>query len=147
MVMCIERYLGVYYNPIFHKTSVTKRRLLTLLAIFIFLLTTLAIISPNDVVISRAVVLSVFMAIFIPPFIFLNYKLFKISRKMRRQNATSPEKRKELRLKSVNTCLLVVACFVFLSIPNSFYVVFSLVEGSTSENVRLCLGWLAILLL
>ena len=32
LVMNIERYLGAYY-PIFHRTSVTRRRLLTLLVI------------------------------------------------------------------------------------------------------------------
>ena len=58
MVMCIERYLGVYY-PIFHKTSVTRRKLLTILAILIILLTTLLIISTNDLLIPVAVALSI----------------------------------------------------------------------------------------
>ena len=55
---------------------------------------------------------------------------------MRRQNATSPEKRRKINLKNVNTCLLAVACLVFLSVPVSFYVVFRLVEGSTSDNTN-----------
>ena len=63
LAMCIERYLGVYY-PIFHKTyrcftkHITRRRLLTLLAIFIILPTTITIICANDLVISGAVVCS-----------------------------------------------------------------------------------------
>ena len=142
MVMCIERYLAVYY-PIFHKTSVTRRRLLTLLAIFIILTTTLIIISTNDMVISFEVALSTFLAIFIPAFIFFNYKLFKISRKMRRQNAISPEKRRKIHLKNINTCLLAVASLVFLSIPTSVYVVFRLLEGSTSDNTGLSATWSA----
>ena len=145
MVMCIERYLGVYY-PIFHKTSMTKRKLLTILAVFSILLTTLIIISANDWLVSREVALSIYMAIFIPPFIFFNYKLFKISRKMRRQKATSPEKRKKINLKNINTCLLAVACLVFLSTPNIFFVVFSSVEGSTSKNARLSATWSALTL-
>ena len=140
MVMCIERYIGVYY-PIFHKTSVTKTRLLTILAVFIFLPTTLTILCTNGLVISSEVALSIFMAIFIPPFIFFNYKLFKISRKMRRQNATSPEKRRKIRLKNINTCLLTVACLVVSSIPATVYVVFGLVEDSTSKNTRLSSVW------
>ena len=140
MVICIERYLGVYY-PIFHKTSVTKRRLLTILAVFFILPTTLTILCTNGLVISTAVALSISMAIIIPPFIFFNYKLFKISRKMRRQNATSPEKRRKIRLKNINTCLLTVACLVVSSIPATVYVVFGLVEDSTSENTRLSLVW------
>ena len=130
------------YYPIFHKTSVTRRKLLTLLATFLILPTTLVIIYTNDLVISNSVALSIFMAIFIPPFIFFNYKLFKISRKMRRQNATSPGKRKKLGLKSINTCLLVVACLAFLAVPDCFYVVFSLMEGSTSDHTRLSKIWL-----
>ena len=140
MVMCIERYLGVYY-PIFHKTSVTRRRLLELLAILIIPPTILTILSTNGLVISRLVALSVFMALYIPPFFFFNYKLFKISRKMGRPNATSPEKRRKINLKNINTCLLAVACLVFWSIPIGVYIVFSLVEGSTSENTRLSLLW------
>ena len=142
MVMCIERYLGVYY-PIFHKTSVTRRRLLTLFAIFIIPTTTLVIITLNDLVISSPVALSIFMAIFIPPFIFFNYKLFKISRKMRRQKATSPENRKKLHFKNINTCLLAVACLLFFSVPVCFSVAFRLLEGSTSENTRLSRIWVA----
>ena len=138
LVMCIKRYLGVYY-PIFHKTSVTRRRLLTLFTIFIILPTTLIIISINDLIISAAVALDVFDAIYLPPFIFFNYKLFKISRKIRRQNATG--KRRKIRSKNINTCLLVVACLVFSSIPICFYVVFSSVEGLTSDNARLSAVW------
>ena len=140
MVMCIERYLGVYY-PIFHKTAVTRRRLLTLLAIFIILPTTLTIISANDLVISGPVALGIFIVIYLPPFIFFNYKLFKISRKMRRQNEISPERRRRISLKHVNTCLLTVACLVFFSIPVCFRFVFSLVEGSTSENAIISRLW------
>ena len=143
MVMRIERYLGVYY-PIFHKTSVTKRRLLTLLAIFAIPLNASILITfTNDSVISRAVGFSIFMAMFLLPFIFLNYKLFKISRRMRRQNATSPELRRRISLKHINTCLLAVACLVFWSIPISFYVVVIVVEGSKSDNAILSGLWAA----
>ena len=139
MVMCIERCLGVYY-PIFHKTSVTKRRLLTLFAIFTIPTTTLIIISTKDLVISREVAVSVLMPIFIPPFIFFNYKLFKIPRKMRRENATSPEKRS---LKNINTCFLAVACLVFFSIPTSCWIAFGLFGGSKSDSARLSGVWSA----
>ena len=137
IVMFIERYLGVYH-PIYHKTSVTRRRLLTLFAILIILLTTLIIISTNDMVISGAAATAIFMAIFSLPIIFFNYKLFKISRRMRRQDAT--EKRK-INLKAINTCLLAVACQVFFSVPLCFRVVFILFEGSTSDNTSLSTAW------
>ena len=142
MVMCIERYLGVYY-PIFHKTSVTRRKLLTLLAIFTILTNPLALIPKNDFVISRAVVDVIAMVIFLPPFVFINYKLFKISRKMRRRNVTLPEKKSKIRLQNINACLLVVACLAFLCIPAGSHIVYGLVEGSTSESARFSDLWAA----
>ena len=80
LVMNIERYLGVYY-PIFHRTSVTRRRLLILLGVLFILPIILIVISVNNLVISLPVALVIFFAIVFPPIIFLNYKLFKISRK------------------------------------------------------------------
>ena len=87
IVMCIERYLGVYY-PIYHRTSVTRRRLLKLLAIIMILQTTLLAISVPNLGIFGIVAFGIFMVIYLTLFIFFNYKLFKISRKMRRQNET-----------------------------------------------------------
>jgi hypothetical protein len=51
LVMNFDRYLATSY-PIFHRTSVTKGRLLTLLAILIIVAITLKVISVNDFVIS-----------------------------------------------------------------------------------------------
>ena len=104
MVMCIERYLGVYH-PFSHKKSVTRHKLLTLLAILIILPATLIIVSTNDLVLSRPIALGIFMVAFVPLFIFFNYKLLKISRKMRRENTTPTEKRR-VNLKNIHTCLL-----------------------------------------
>ena len=50
LVMSIERYLGVYY-PLFHRTSVTRRRLLTLLGILTIFALLLLILSLNEMVI------------------------------------------------------------------------------------------------
>ena len=51
LVMNFDRYLATSY-PIFHRTSVTKGRLLTLLAILIIVEITLKVMSVNDFVIS-----------------------------------------------------------------------------------------------
>ena len=142
IVMCIERYLGVYH-PFYHRTSVTRRRLLKLLAIIMILQTTLLAISVNHSGIFRTVAFAILMVIYLLPFIFFNYKLCKISRKMRRQNATSPELRRKISLKHINTCLLAVACLVFWSIPVCVYAVFVLVEGSTSDNATISGLWTA----
>ena len=139
MLMCIERYLGVYY-PIFHRTSVTRRRLITSLIILNILPATLLIISTNDLVISFQMALSIFLAIFLPPFNFINYKLFKISTEMQRKKEKSPGKRR-INLKDINTCLLVVACHALWSIANCFYLVFIFVNGSTGNSVDLSGSW------
>ena len=141
LVMSIERYLGAYY-PIFHRTSVTRRKLLTLLAILLIVHTTLGIISANDMIISRVTVLIIFIITVFPPLLYLNVKLFKISREIRRRNAASPEKRTTMNLKSISTCLLVVACLVVLFIPNIAYIVFNInAESKQASNARLSYIW------
>ena len=143
LIMSIERYLGVYY-PIYHRTSVTRRRLLTLLAIFTILPATLPSLSLNQVI-SYPMAVGILLTIYVAPFIFFNYKLFKISRKFRRENTILPEKRiKILYLKNISSCLLAVACLVFFSIPTFVYIVVSAVDGSTSKNARLAYMWVAI---
>ncbi len=118
LVMSIERYLGAYY-PIFHRASLTRRRLLILLAMFFTIPIILGIISVNNLIISYPVVLVIFFVIVFPPFAFLNYKLFKISRKVRRDiagcgdNTTSPDGSPDVsalhvKLKNISTCLLAV---------------------------------------
>ena len=58
LVMSIERYLGTYY-PNRHRTSANRRRLLTLLAILLIFHTTLYVISTNDFIIPRALVIPI----------------------------------------------------------------------------------------
>ena len=114
LVMNFDRYLATYY-PIFHRTSVTKGRLLTLLAILIIVFLTFALMAANDFFISYEVVVITFFIIVSPPMVFINYKLFTIARKSRR---ISPEMKKSFSLKNISSCLLAVACFVvLLSIP------------------------------
>ena len=153
LVMSIERYLGAYY-PIFHRTSLTRCRLLTLLAIFFIVPIILIIISVNDMVISLPVVLGIFFVIVFPPFAFLNYKLFKISRKVRRDianrrdmanprdNTTSPDvSALHVKLKNISTCLLAVGCLLLMYIPAFIFIAFNFAEKSTSENTRMARFW------
>ena len=142
-LMSIERYLGVYY-PIFHRTSITRSRLLTALATISTFPATLIILSTNQMVISYSAGLGIFFLIYVAPFFFFNYKLLKIARKFRRRsrNVISSRRRKNIiSLKNVSSCLLAVKCFVFLSIPTLLYIVVSAVEGSTSRNALLSALW------
>ena len=146
LVMSIERYLGAYY-PIFHRTSVTRRRLLTLLATLLIFQANMFVISGNDIIISRALVLIIFVVALFPSLVYLNFKLFKISREVQRRKATSPEKRTTISLKSISTCLLAVACLVVVSIPSSTYILFNMdTENKQTTNARLSFTWVTTIL-
>ena len=121
LVMNIDRYLATYY-PIFHRTSVTKGKLLTLLATLIVVELTLYLMYICGSVISYPVSLLIFFIILFPPMLFINYKLFIISRKSRKNNGISPEMKKTFSLKNISSCLLAVACLVVLSVPTSVYI-------------------------
>ena len=131
LVMSIERYLGAYY-PTFHRASVSRRRLLTLFPILLIPPAVMYIIYSYGLIVSGAMLLLIFMALYLLPFMFFNYKLLTLARKVHSRQAVSPEKRTATDLKNISTALRVVACLILLSIPNSFYVAFSLAEKSAN---------------
>ena len=139
VVMSIERYLGAYY-PIFHRTSVTRRRLLTLLAILLMKTTVMHIVSRNDLVISDNTYLITFTVLYVPPFVFVNFKLLILARKMHHQRATSPGMRTTINLKNISTGLWVVACLILVCIPNSVTIAFSL-AGKSAKTLRMSFIW------
>ena len=120
LVMNFERYLATYY-PIFHRTSVTKRKLIILVGMLTVVELTWLLISINDSVITHSVSVLVCFIIISSPMIFLNYKLFTITRKSRRNSELSPEIKNTLSWKNISSCLLAVVCFVVLSIPAFVY--------------------------
>ena len=147
LVMSLERYLGAYY-PFFHRTSLTRRRLLTLLVVLFLLTTILAILCLNDWVISVTAVLIIFFVIVFPPFVFFNYKLFMISRKVHRQiarrrdNTSSPQTSTlHVNLKNISTCLLAVGLLLLLYIPVFSIIALNFIETLTSENAMLIYFW------
>ena len=140
LVMSFERYLGAYY-PIFHRTSVTRRRLLTLLAIILIFFTSLYVISTNDMIISRNVVKIIFIFASSPPLLYMNFKLFKISRDLRGRK-TSSGRRTTVNLKSISACLLVVACLVMMSISVMAFIVLDIIsENKLASSVMFSLAW------
>ena len=121
LVMNFDRYLATSY-PLFHRTSVTKKKCLTFFAILVIIQICLALMSLNDFVISFQVHLLIFFVLVSPPMLFFNYKLLVVIRKSRRDRGVSPETKKKFSLKNVSSCLLAVACYVTLSIPVFVYV-------------------------
>ena len=121
VVMSIDRYLAAFY-PIFHRTSITKGRLLTLLGMLILIEITLDVLCITHVLFYQKCLL-IFLVITIPPVLFINCKLFIIARKCRSwSNVISPKTKNRLSLKNTSSCLLAIACFVVLSIPALVYI-------------------------
>jgi hypothetical protein len=141
--MNFDRYLATSY-PIFHRTSITRGRLLTLLAILIIVEITLNVMSVNDFVISDQVHGLILCILFIPAMLFINYKLFLIVRKSRKNKRISPDMKKTLSLKNISSCLLVVACVVVLSIPSCVYIGLRINSPETKislDNANLAPMW------
>ncbi len=137
-VMNFNRYLATYY-PIFHRTSVTKGKLLTLFVILSILELVLELIPVKDEILTLIVLIILF-----PPMLFINYKLFIIVRKSRRNNGISPEMKKTLSLKNISSCYLAVACILVLSIPAAVYIGLGINSKETttlSDNANLARFW------
>ena len=120
LVMNFDRYLATSY-PLFHRTSVTKRRLLNFFAILMMFEVCSAILSLNEHVISFQVHLTIFFVLVSPPMLFFNTKLLAVIRKNRRDRGESSQMKKTFSLKNISSCLLAVACYVTLSIPAFVY--------------------------
>ena len=103
-------------------SALPKGECLTLLATLIVVELTLYLMSINNFVFPHSLFVLIGLIIISPPMLFINYKLFAIARKSRRNNGVSPEMKKTFSLKNVSSCLLAVACFVVLSIPVFVYI-------------------------
>ena len=141
LVMNLDRYLATYY-PIFHRTSVTKGKLLILHATLIVVELTLCLMSVNDLFPYPVFVL-IYFIIISPPMLIINYKLFTIARKSRRNNRIPPEMKKTFSLKHISSCLLAAACFVVLSVPAFVYIGLSinLKDSSTLNDADIAALW------
>ena len=122
-VMSFDQYLATHH-PISHRASVTKGKLLTLFIFLVIIKITILAISVIHQVIPYG--LLIFGIIFVSPMLFINYKLFTIASKRRRNKQISPEMKKSFSLKNISSCLLVVACLIGLSIVSLVYVLLKL---------------------
>ena len=122
LTMTAERFLGITY-PIFHRTSVTKKRLLYLLAFLWSSLNILLVLSFRDQVLSYNTLIIAYMAICLLLSLTLNVKMYIIA-KTRLRNPIVPagkesdgEKNNKNRLAKISTCCLAFACFCISSFP------------------------------
>ena len=143
LVMNIDRYLATSY-PIFHRTSVTKGRLLTLLAILIIVQVILISLFVNDFFVSYHLHCLIISILVIPAMLFINYKLFLVVRKSRKNKQISPDMKQTFSLKNISSCLLVVACVMVLSIPMGVNIglrINSPETKNTLDNANLAAFW------
>ena len=143
LVMNFDRYLATSH-PIFHRTSVTKGRLLTLLAILIIVEIILNVLTVNDFVMSGQVHGLILCILLIPAMLFINFKLFLVVRKSRKNKRIPPGMKKSFSLKNISSCLLAVACVVVLSIPGGAYIglrINSPETKNTLDNAGLAAIW------
>ena len=125
----VERFLALTC-PFFHRTSVTKTRLLCFQAFWTVIMLGLSLLaffinSETFADISgTAVVLSLLFL-----FIYLNYKIFKIAKSKRADERVATttamdenKKTRILNLKSISTCSLAVGCFFCCFCPYIIYV-------------------------
>ena len=139
LVMNLERYLATCY-PIFHRTSVTKGRLLIIFAVLSIMFLTLALLSVYNFVISYTVFLLICFIILFPLMIFINHKLFTIARKYGRNNIITPAPgvKRTFSWKKISSCILAVVCFAVLSIPVCVYFGLRIHSIYSSKELTIC---------
>ena len=144
-VMSIDRYLAMAY-PLFHRVSVTKRRLLTLLAFLFLFDIILIVLAFVDWIITIDVAKPLYSicrhlsSILASP----TTNCWWLSEVSEESAGTRRKRRKALtivKLKNISTSLLAVACFVLFSIPVFIFIAIRLVEKPTSTNARLSWLW------
>ena len=125
LTLNIERFLGIVY-PIFHRTSVTKKRILTFLAVLLVLNIIQSTLSFRNLVIPDNILVLVYLPFYFLMLLLLNYKMFVIAKAKKvgtRVDAvhftpSDKERRKHIfDLKKVSLCFLAVACLFVCYCP------------------------------
>ena len=143
LTMNIERYLAKVH-PFFYQRSVTRRRLLTIVATFwLFVIAQWLLSFYTKISKEGAAVAIIGLAFFVMSSV--KYKIFVVARKMQLNDASlsrniaptdemelaarctsnnqTAHKRKKLAddLKNISTCILVVACFIVCVCPTAIF--------------------------
>ena len=129
LTLNIERFLGLTF-PIFHRTSVTKKKLLTLQAFLTILLSGQIVLFLNNLKILSHVFVTADLFVLLSLFIYFNYKMFIIAKSKFRNKDVAPatamsrdegRKLRMLNFKTILTCSLAVACFFICSSPQIIF--------------------------
>ena len=137
LVMSFDRHLAVSY-PVFHRLSMTKKKLSTVFGILIIF--QLCLGSIFEFLHLYYVGLIIFLVFYSPPMLFVNYKLFLVAKKRR-----SAEFRKSFSLMKLSSCLLAVACLAMISISAYVYLGLKITAKEkefTLDSVNIAALWL-----
>ena len=134
LIMNFDRYLAISY-PLFHRTSITKKKYLTFFAILNIIEVCSALMSINDYVISFRLHYVILFGFVSPPMLFFNFKLLVAVRKSRANNRRAPMVKKAFSIKNISSCLLAVACYLALSIPVFVFVGLRMNYAKTALNL------------
>lgn len=124
LVMNIDRYLSVS-KPLYHKTNVSKRKLLLLFIALQSINVILAVLHTEELAYPREINV-IFMFLFLPPMLFINYKLLRLSRKYRKSNVKNREKKATSTLKQISICLMAFASIIVFSTPVLTFLVYDM---------------------
>ena len=139
LVMSFDRYLATYY-PLFHRTSVTKIKLLILFGALSVTQVVLSVMSANNSISINLQAL-IYLITLGPAMVFTNYKLFTIARSSRRNKRLLPEVKKSFSFQNISSCLLTVACYAVLLIPTIIYAGLGMVSKISMQSDKLVLLW------
>ncbi|XP_046839589.1 cannabinoid receptor 1-like [Xenia sp. Carnegie-2017] len=135
LVMNIDRYLSVS-KPLYHKTNVSKRKLLLLFIALQSINVIIAVLHAEELAYPREINAFIFMVLFLAPMLFINYKLLRLSRKYRKSNVKNREKKATSTLKQISICLMAFASITVFSIPVLVFNVYNMfVTEIKSTNV------------
>ena len=127
-VLNIERFLAITY-PFFYKRVVTKQRLLSCLAVLLFLMIVKTTLSYYETKAGK-IMMTICVPVFLCMLVYLNYKMFVIAKSKQANDIivlgshASGETEKEKRFvsfKRISTCSLVVVCTFISFCPSIVY--------------------------
>lgn len=156
LTMNIERYTALYY-PFFHQRFVTRWRIIALLVSLEVLALVQYILSFRDLVLPAEVAPASFLGILFFMLFFLNYKIFMIARRIRkednrivaslRQNqedrtpGQNSDSHSALTLKGIPTCLFAVLCFFLCCFPGLLYNCINLIVSKHLLHPDIIFAW------
>ena len=143
LTLNIERFLAVSY-PFLHERVVTKEKLMSFQAFLSFIAIGLVTLTFNKMVLSRHLLVAVYLPGFFIFFICLNYKTFLVANSKRKSIKVAPaneQKRKlpKLNLQTMSTCSLAVYCYLVCASPEIIHSFFTLITTTdlsrTSDRI------------